>query len=224
MNRIIDALTVLILITAAAFIGYTLYAAGDAIRRQLFEVTIPIDLNFERMGADDGNVSGGRELHIPQPPMFGGQAQEPATGVGVAATAHREWSREGEFNSFTPDQRGVTSRLPEPDFSAPRPGTETAQLHPEALRFWGGYIYALDKPALILPEPLAALIFCESSNNPGAVGAFQERGLLQISPVHKPRIPRLGYTWDDMFLPEAYVHVASEIFKDQGVAAWSCKP
>ena len=116
MNRIIDALTVLILITAAAFIGYTLYAAGDAIRRQLFEVTIPIDLNFERMGADDGNVSGGRELHIPQPPMSISQAQEQ--------------------NPPEPESSGS---VPGPDLSTPRPGTETPQLHPEAMHVFQGY-------------------------------------------------------------------------------------
>ena len=58
-DRIIDILTVLILVTAATFIGYTIYAAGDTIRRQLVDMTIPIRLNFERMGAESGNASVG---------------------------------------------------------------------------------------------------------------------------------------------------------------------
>src|SRR3990167_3728889 len=86
-DRIIDILTVLILVTAATFIGYTIYAAGDTIRRQLVDMTIPIRLNFERMGAESGNASVGNASE-PVPLWF---APRPSTETRQLHFAKTAW-------------------------------------------------------------------------------------------------------------------------------------
>ena len=72
------------------------------------------------------------------------------------------------------------------------------------------------------PAAAWAVAWCESRAYPRAVGAAGERGLMQIAPVHLPRILKLGYTWDDMFLAEPNVVVARDIWDEAGWAPWSC--
>lgn len=66
-------------------------------------------------------------------------------------------------------------------------------------------------------------IRCESTMNPRAVGSAGERGLTQIHPIHRQRIERLGFTWDDMFDPAANLTVAFDIYSEQGARPWSCR-
>lgn len=66
-------------------------------------------------------------------------------------------------------------------------------------------------------------IRCESTMNPRAVGSAGERGLTQIHPIHRQRIERLGFTWDDMFDPVANLTVAFDIYREQGARPWSCR-
>lgn len=78
---------------------------------------------------------------------------------------------------------------------------------------------------LILGWPFHQIIACESGWNRWAVGPYGERGLTQVHPVHaKPgeAIPRLGYTFDDMFEVEPNLRVAAEIRRTQGLRAWTC--
>lgn len=86
-------------------------------------------------------------------------------------------------------------------------------------------------PGHLVPAPVEFarhyldVSWCESGHNPLAVGAIGERGLMQIAPVHIPRINRLGFTWNDMFEPTANILVAIDIWLDtESWAAWSCKP
>ena len=69
-----------------------------------------------------------------------------------------------------------------------------------------------------------AVAYCESGYDEKAEGALGERGFLQIHPVHKDRIERLGYTWDDMYTLWPNLVVAYDIWLDsESWEQWSCE-
>lgn len=70
--------------------------------------------------------------------------------------------------------------------------------------------------------PGRQLVQCESGWNQWAVGAAGELGALQIHPVHKGLVARMGYRWEDMHQWEPNLRVAVEIRRTQGLRAWSC--
>lgn len=63
---------------------------------------------------------------------------------------------------------------------------------------------------------------CESTMRPDAVGRAGERGLMQVHPVHRARIERLGYTWDQMLQPGPNLAVAHDLYREQGWRPWTC--
>lgn len=63
---------------------------------------------------------------------------------------------------------------------------------------------------------------CESGLNPNAVGSHGERGLFQIHPVHISSIQKAGFTWDQMFDPNANIAYAKLLYGWQGWNPWSC--
>jgi len=62
--------------------------------------------------------------------------------------------------------------------------------------------------------------FCESRWNPLAEGRAGERGLMQIHPIHIPRIQRLGYTWAQMYEVGPNLAVAFDLWSEQGTRPW----
>ena len=63
---------------------------------------------------------------------------------------------------------------------------------------------------------------CESGLNPYAVGSHGERGIFQIHPVHISSLNQHGYTWDQMFDPNANIAYARLLYGWQGWGPWSC--
>lgn len=90
------------------------------------------------------------------------------------------------------------------------------------------FVVDLNGTVVFIPTEMAVhaagVIQCESSWDPYAVGALGERGLLQISPIHRQRIQALGYTWDDMFDPAANLAVAESLWWESGWWPWGCRP
>ena len=65
--------------------------------------------------------------------------------------------------------------------------------------------------------------WCESKYDERAEGAAGERGFLQIHGLHKARIARLGYTWEQMYEFWPNLIVAYDIWSDsQSWDQWSC--
>jgi LysM repeat protein len=65
----------------------------------------------------------------------------------------------------------------------------------------------------------------ESAGNARIVGGAGERGLFQISPVHRWRFTRRGWSWADAFVPERNIAIAFEIYSEaKGWWPWSCRP
>lgn len=78
---------------------------------------------------------------------------------------------------------------------------------------------------LVQPEFAATYLdvaYCESRHDEKVEGLLGERGFLQIHPVHKDRIERLGFTWDDMYQLWPNLVVAYDIWLEQGFNPWSC--
>jgi len=53
-----------------------------------------------------------------------------------------------------------------------------------------------------------------------AEGRAGERGLMQIHPIHIPRIQRLGYTWAQMYEVGPNLAVAFDLWSEQGTRPW----
>lgn len=75
-----------------------------------------------------------------------------------------------------------------------------------------------------VPNQAAAIVDCETGGtwNTYAIGRYGERGLFQIHPIHGALIRSLGYTWDDMFDPEANARVARALYERSGWTPWAC--
>lgn len=67
-----------------------------------------------------------------------------------------------------------------------------------------------------------SVVRCESSFNPGTVGAAGERGLFQIHPVHIPYLQDRGMTWDSMFDPASNISYAYDLYSRSGWGPWTC--
>lgn len=122
----------------------------------------------------------------------------------------------------------VTPPLPAPVVrdALPTPGTMTA---PAPSGEAPGNLLALI--AVTFPEDAAravAIAHCESGGFDPAVvygprtGSAGERGVLQIHPVHRDRIRRMGLTWDAMFEPAANLRVARALYDESGWQPWTC--
>ena len=91
------------------------------------------------------------------------------------------------------------------------------------------FVVSLDRPAVEVPVAFAkdagAVIECESRWRADAVNpASGAAGLLQIHPIHRARVERMGYSWADMLHPAANVRVGLAIWREQGFAPWVCSP
>ena len=65
---------------------------------------------------------------------------------------------------------------------------------------------------------------CESGLNPGAISRGGGNwGLFQINTVHRHRVQRMGYQWEDMLDARANAVVAYSIFQEQGWSPWGCR-
>lgn len=70
-----------------------------------------------------------------------------------------------------------------------------------------------------------AVANCESHLNPRAISKGGGNwGLFQINQVHKQRVARMGFAWDDLLDPRVNSLVAKSIFDDGGWGPWACKP
>lgn len=83
------------------------------------------------------------------------------------------------------------------------------------------FIYALDKPAVMVPrqfsEEVRAVIECESGWDTGAVGPYGELGLLQVHPIHFPRMRSLGL---DPLRAADRVRFAVILWQENGLKDW----
>ena len=91
------------------------------------------------------------------------------------------------------------------------------------------YVYALDQPAVLMPEAMAhdayAVLACESRHDPNARnGVSGATGLFQLHPIHARRAQAMGYRWEQIVEPQANVDVATAIWREQGWSPWACKP
>ena len=93
---------------------------------------------------------------------------------------------------------------------------------------WEGLNILQDFTALTLDPEFGAtfrsVMECESGGDPLAVGALGERGVLQLHPIHRQLVERMGYAWGDMFQLGPNILVAEAIWKESEWQPWSCKP
>jgi hypothetical protein len=65
---------------------------------------------------------------------------------------------------------------------------------------------------------------CESGLNPRAVSRGGGNwGLFQLNTVHRGRVARMGYRWEDVLDPRVNALVARAIFDEQGWQPWGCR-
>lgn len=96
-------------------------------------------------------------------------------------------------------------------------------------------VYTGDMPVLIrsvfgrfgadVGEEAVRVSHCETVGtfDPHSTGDAGERGLMQIHPVHKERIARMGFTWDQMYEPGPNLEVAAAIYAESGWRPWTCR-
>jgi len=87
------------------------------------------------------------------------------------------------------------------------------------------YVVDLTAPAVQVPAGMAPQLYdrirCESSWRPNVVNAESgTAGLLQVHPVHRTRIERMGFSWLDMLSPSPNIAVAAAIWREQGWLPW----
>lgn len=66
---------------------------------------------------------------------------------------------------------------------------------------------------------------CETGGtfDPRSTGAAGERGPMQVHPVHRDRVERMGFTWDQMYEPGPNAEVAAALYAEAGWQPWSCR-
>jgi hypothetical protein len=93
--------------------------------------------------------------------------------------------------------------------------------------------YTVDEVKAIITEVFGpadaanaiAVANCESHLNPRAISKGGGNwGLFQINQVHKQRVNRMGYAWDDLLDPRVNSIVAKAIFDGSGWSPWACRP
>ena len=87
------------------------------------------------------------------------------------------------------------------------------------------YVYALDKPPVLLPPEMAReayrILSCESKHKEGAVNRLSGAiGLWQIHPVHKERVRTMGFTWSDMTDAKINTMGAGSLWYEIGLEPW----
>ncbi len=65
---------------------------------------------------------------------------------------------------------------------------------------------------------------CESRLNPGAISrGGGNLGLFQINTVHRARVQRMGFQWEQLLDARVNALVARSIFDEQGWRPWACR-
>jgi hypothetical protein len=65
---------------------------------------------------------------------------------------------------------------------------------------------------------------CESGLRPEAISRGGGNwGLFQINKVHRGRVERMGYQWNDLLDARVNALVAKSIFDEQGWGPWACR-
>ena len=86
------------------------------------------------------------------------------------------------------------------------------------------YVYALDKPALMLPEEMAReawpVFECESRHETTAEGKQGERGVAQIHPIHRPELGSLGLDFNQEI---DRLQFATILWRRSGWSDWACQ-
>lgn len=68
------------------------------------------------------------------------------------------------------------------------------------------------------------VMWCESGGEPTAYNPSGASGLFQIMRrYHEDKVIALGYTWDQIFIPEVNVAVAYKIYSGSGWGLWDCE-
>jgi hypothetical protein len=66
--------------------------------------------------------------------------------------------------------------------------------------------------------------WCESRWHPTSISRNGANwGLFQINAVHRGRVARMGFQWEDLLDPRVNALVAKSIFDEQGWAPWACR-
>lgn len=72
-------------------------------------------------------------------------------------------------------------------------------------------------------ELVQVIAWCESRGDASKVGAAGEAGVMQIHPVHRELVRRLGYSWAQMFELGPNMAVAAYIAARDGFGPWACR-
>ena len=142
--------------------------------------------------------------------FFGVMAVGTLLGKGVDGFMASKSIIKGDIYQGDGTEQGVV-------FAEAVPLEEQAKLPPEDIKEYIKWVFGKHG------DEALAIVNCESRFHPNSVGGVGERGLFQVHPIHRKRIERLGYSWDDMFNPYKNVNVAYDIFKEQGWNPWTCK-
>lgn len=78
----------------------------------------------------------------------------------------------------------------------------------------------LDQP-IGVRDRMQQISYRESRWTPGVVNSSGHTGCLQLSPIHRARAARLGYTWADMRRAYPNARVARDLYDDAGMTPWA---
>jgi soluble lytic murein transglycosylase-like protein len=102
----------------------------------------------------------------------------------------------------------VEAPRPEPG-PPPAPGTVQAVIH----EVFGAH-----------GDAAVGVARCESGLNPNAISRGGGNwGLFQINKVHRGRVERMGFQWNDLLDARVNALVAKSIFDEQGWGPWACR-
>ncbi len=138
----------------------------------------------------------------------------PATGQALEVT--------GEVAEGPGELRGIVA----PPTTEPEPTTTTSTTAPQAAAAPDpGSVEAIIMEVFgAYGEQAIGVARCESGLNPGAISRGGGNwGLFQINTVHRERVARMGYQWEDLLEPKVNSLVAWSIFKEQGWSPWGCR-
>jgi hypothetical protein len=120
--------------------------------------------------------------------------------------------------------------------AAPEPVVEQSAAVPASLQ---GIVAPATPAPVVAPGTVEAIIsevfgphakaaigvaYCESRLRPTAISPNGANvGLFQINAVHRGRVARMGYRWEDLLDPRVNALVAKTIFDEQGWGPWACR-
>lgn len=125
------------------------------------------------------------------------------------------------YAGFAPAGRAVRAPLPAPP-PADQQGPRLTRA--EVRRLLEPYGWDPDEMLIVVFGPTPACPHGESNGYPAAISPAGQRGLLQLDGEKAWRFERRGWTWDDALDPERNIAIGAELFDEEGLGPWSCRP